>query len=372
MRLRPSCSFIPFLAIASNYFPRLVANHDIFNVSMVIAVPNWFEGVATTAKETFMDSFLDPMSGFGIGAFLSTLLVSVAYISSRRILRGRRVLPRTVVRALFPRGILGNASFRLDALFFLISPFVYGALGNWLIIPYLSIEYGTQDCLTALFGTRASIGLSARGMFLLDALVFFFFYELAFWLDHYISHNVPLFWEFHKVHHQAEVLTPMTITRCHPIDMIKFLNVVALIVSLALGTSDYIFLGSSHSNALPLPIIMVASYYLFGHLQHTRLWIPFRGVFGRVFISPAHHQIHHSTSPANFNTNLGLVLAIWDWIFGTLRMPEREREHLHFGIEGASEPHGARGSLLAPITRSAVLIYDRFVGVPKSHSGHGP
>src|SRR5262245_59237486 len=35
---------------------------------------------------------------------------------------------------------------------------------------------------------------------------------------HRLFHRIPLLWEFHKVHHSAEVLTPVTRYRVHPIE----------------------------------------------------------------------------------------------------------------------------------------------------------
>ena len=36
----------------------------------------------------------------------------------------------------------------------------------------------------------------------------FLSYELGYWFNHWLSHKVPVLWEFHKVHHSATVLTP--------------------------------------------------------------------------------------------------------------------------------------------------------------------
>ena len=54
------------------------------------------------------------------------------------------------------------------------------------------------------------------------------------------------------------------------------------------------------------------------HLQHSHMWIAFRGMLGRIFVSPAHHQVHHSDNPKHFDKNFGSCLALWDWMFGTL------------------------------------------------------
>jgi sterol desaturase/sphingolipid hydroxylase (fatty acid hydroxylase superfamily) len=100
-------------------------------------------------------------------------------------------------------------------------------------------------------------------------------------------------------------------------------------------------------------IVLVLFIHLYVHLQHTHVWIAFRGLLGRLFVSPAHHQIHHSTNPVHFNKNLGSCLAVWDWLFGTLHVPAREREKLSFGV--APVEHGAHtitGEFLVPFGRA--------------------
>jgi hypothetical protein len=86
------------------------------------------------------------------------------------------------------------------------------------------------------------------------------------------------------------------------------------------------------------------------HLQHTHLWISFSGRMGRLLLSPAHHQIHHSTRPIHFNRNFGSTIALWDALFGTLHVPAKKREKLTFGVDGLGyDPHSAKGGMLMPI-----------------------
>ena len=96
--------------------------------------------------------------------------------------------------------------------------------------------------------------------------------------------------------------------------------------------------------------------FLFLQLHHAQVWIPFTGWLGRILISPAHHQIHHSTNPIHHNKNMGSCLAIFDWLFGTLHIPARQRERLTFGVtadagEVRVDPHSLEGALLAPFRR---------------------
>ena len=45
-------------------------------------------------------------------------------------------------------------------------------------------------------------------------------YDFANYSFHVLQHRVPLLWEFHKVHHSAEVLVGVTKDRVHPVDEI--------------------------------------------------------------------------------------------------------------------------------------------------------
>jgi sterol desaturase/sphingolipid hydroxylase (fatty acid hydroxylase superfamily) len=97
-----------------------------------------------------------------------------------------------------------------------------------------------------------------------------------------------------------------------------------------------------------------------GHLRHSHLWIPFRGVAGRLFQSPAHHQVHHSTDPAHFDKNLGFALAVWDWAFGTLHIPSVEREVKQFGVgEEAPEFDTVMKTLARPFVRASEDLVGR-------------
>ena len=100
-------------------------------------------------------------------------------------------------------------------------------------------------------------------------------------------------------------------------------------------------------------VLMLLYIYLTAQLQHSEIWIPFTGVWGRVFMSPAHHQLHHSADPAHFNCNLGASLAIWDWLAGSLRMPSVEPPRLAFGVSGhAHDPHGVMGLVVDPVMKA--------------------
>ena len=97
-------------------------------------------------------------------------------------------------------------------------------------------------------------------------------------------------------------------------------------------------------------IIALVFAYLVNHLQPSHMWIAFTGLWGKLLLSPAHHQIHHSTDPAHFDRNLGSSLAVFDWLFGTLHVPARKREKLTFGVDRFhGNPHAFADSLAGPV-----------------------
>ncbi|MGB8043961.1 MAG: sterol desaturase family protein, partial [Pseudolabrys sp.] len=100
-------------------------------------------------------------------------------------------------------------------------------------------------------------------------------------------------------------------------------------------------------------IILVLFIHAYVHLQHSHMWISFRGVLGRVFVSPAHHQVHHSSNPKHFNKNFGSCLALWDWMFGTLYVPQKTRELLTFGFGDQPNAHTVKGELVDPLLNAA-------------------
>jgi Sterol desaturase len=134
---------------------------------------------------------------------------------------------------------------------------------------------------------------------------------------------------------------------------VVFANILAVFLGVVGGVLSYLQLGHPFEVG-GTNLILVGFYFVTVHLQHSHLWIATTGLLGRVILSPAHHQIHHSDKPIHFDKNFGSCLSIWDWVFGTLHMPERTRERLNFGVATRErDHHTAIGSLLLPFVQAA-------------------
>jgi sterol desaturase/sphingolipid hydroxylase (fatty acid hydroxylase superfamily) len=303
-------------------------------------------------------AFFAPGSHASLASLAAAFLIAFTFLTFRRLRKGRRIRVSTLLRALFPRHILESKSSLADLGYFYFNIFLFGLVFGGALLSYEVVSHSVAQVLTAAFGPRQPTALPAYVFRTAITILLFLAYELGYCLNHYLSHRVPFLWEFHKVHHSATVLTPLTNFRVHPVYMCIFLNILALFIGTANGFGDYIFGQATHQYVLSENnIILVFFIYIYVHLQHTELWIAFTGWLGHLFMSPAHHQIHHSRNPAHFNKNLGSCLALWDWMFGTLYVPAAAPEKLEFGVEpDRPYAHTMRGELLAPFARAALLL----------------
>ncbi len=164
--------------------------------------------------------------------------------------------------------------------------------------------------------------------------------DLGYYAFHRAAHTLPWLWSFHKVHHSAEVLTPLVAGRVHPVEMALSEPVRAAASAIMLAPGLYFFAG----DATLLTVFGIkASALLFGalgnQLLHSQVPISWGPKVDRVLVSPLVHHIHHSTAPRHRNRNFGGLLSVWDWMFGTLVLPV-PGETLRFGLgEEAAQIH---------------------------------
>lgn len=296
-------------------------------------------------------------SQFSLTSLLCALAIAGSLFAVRHIKRRGRVRLRAVVRVLFPRRIVLHRSTRVDVVYGIFNCFLYTSIFGSAALSYQFLTNGVVRGLVAVAGPMPASLLPELVQRSIVTLMLFLAYEFGYWLDHYLKHRVPALWELHKVHHSAEVLTPLTAFRMHPLDSLVFGHILAVSAAITNGVAAYLFGDTTYQYALSgANLILVVFIHLYVHLQHTHVWIAFRGALGRVFLSPAHHQIHHSTNPIHFNKNLGSCLAIWDWAFGTLHIPAKAREKLDFGVAPvSSRTHTVIGEFVTPFWRAFVV-----------------
>ena len=214
--------------------------------------------------------------------------------------------------------------------------------------------------LTSLLGpgqpTTGTNGWVIAGIIIVEILAF----DFAYWLGHYTMHKSPILWEFHKVHHSAEVMTPATEFRQHPFELVYMPTVIGFTTGLTFAVFTHFFgEGSQSFGTTGLGLVLIAHMFTFHHLRHSHIHMPFTGVLGHLLHSPMHHIIHHSDNPAHFDRNMGYMFSIWDWFAGTLYIPHKsERVTLGIGHEGSL--HDTVGhSFWLPVRNAARIMMKR-------------
>ena len=281
--------------------------------------------------------------------YLGAAGVAAALYAARRR-RGFR--PRALIRHLLPARIVRHPSSWLDFKLFLIA-LVYLALQAPVQIAAALLTFrGVQGGFDLLLGPGETAGTPSLAVTAGSVVLTFLAIELGYWTAHCAMHRIPALWEFHKVHHSAEVLTPLTEWRQHPLELMLFPVVIGAATAAVRVPITHAF-GPRAQLIEPSSLIVTAFAFTILHLRHSELPFCATGWLGRLIQSPAHHQIHHSANPDHHDRNLGFCLSLWDWVFGTLCLPERGARYV-YGL-GEDDPalRTATGSLVAPFRRAA-------------------
>jgi sterol desaturase/sphingolipid hydroxylase (fatty acid hydroxylase superfamily) len=305
-------------------------------------------------QNTVLEPF-KPASAYGAPALVGALVVCALYYARRRKARGRRVSVKGFVRSIFAQRILLHSSSLVDMRLWALNGVAFASAYGMLSFGLFFWRDVIAAALTREFGPHAPALWPAWTVLTLATVLQVLAYELAYWFAHYSFHKVPALWEFHKVHHSAEVMTAFTELRQHPVEIVAFMNLIGLSTGIVFGAMTYAFgPGVRPFTLLSGNILTMAFLVTYGHLRHSHMWIAFTGVAGRILQSPAHHQLHHSANPAHFDKNLGFALALWDWAFGTLAIPTKTREPIVFGVGEEAPPfRSAFAAFVLPCGRFA-------------------
>ena len=243
---------------------------------------------------------------------------------------------RSFFRFIVPKSVYLHRSALLELRYLLTFPFIGRMIfGPALIFSGSGVAYAYTQNLLATYVGDLNYNVALSRPFLVIAIftvISVLITDFVFYFHHYLQHRIPFLWEFHKVHHSAEVLTPMTDYRSHPLEFLTMPSPMSAALGFFQGCFAF-FLKSE----VEVYKVMGLNVILFGHhlsgyiLRHTHIWVSYGPILERIFISPAQHQIHHSIAKRHHDKNLGGIFAIWDGLFGTLYVP-KEKEDIVFGL----------------------------------------
>ena len=282
--------------------------------------------------EQVIQHILDANKRLFWGYLASTILLCWFVYSRQR--SGNKASNKNFIHYLFPKKIWLHASAKLDYWVWLINIVIKFIVITPLLFSTAKIAISTSQWLSIYVADISPLTSSALIIISSYTLLVFFLDDFSRFLLHYLMHKIPLLWRFHQVHHSAEVMTPITVYRVHPVESLLYALRLSLIQGIALGIGFYLF-----GHKLSLFDVLGANVFVFifnmfgANLRHSHVWLSWWSPVEKWFISPAQHQIHHSIQQAHYDKNFGSALAVWDRLFGTLVCSNNIEPLKSFGLE---------------------------------------
>ncbi|QEN91056.1 sterol desaturase family protein [Labrys sp. KNU-23] len=265
---------------------------------------------------------------------------------------------RGFLRFFMPASGWFSHSTKIDILLYFVIKFSFRwvALFAAILTTFLAEKAGTALTNWLQFDQKLQAGPISV---VILCIIMFMFSDLGEFISHYIQHKNRYLWEFHKIHHSATFLSPLTASRVHPVGVL--LDAVFIGICRVIPVTAIVFLyGFSIVELLAMQASasLVFSLLTLGTLQHTHFPISF-GILDRVFISPRMHQVHHSVARKHWDKNMGSRLSLWDWIAGTAYLATRD-EVQKFGIGTVEDDRGDYQRIwwcfLGPIVNCSVAV----------------
>lgn len=239
---------------------------------------------------------------------LSSVIIAFSWLHVRRHI----TLPM-MWRQLAHRKIWLGRSSRSDLYLILINQLITMLLTP-VLLGRLAVATGIYYFLTHLFGTADPlIDCPEALLAVLFTLAYFFLDDWSRYRLHRALHEVPALWLFHKVHHSARTMSPLTVYRVHPVEGLLF-SLRGVIVQGSV-TAMFVFIFGGQTTLVTVLGASIISF-LFNmagsNLRHSHVRIGYWPWLEMFLISPAQHQLHHSSAVVHFNRNYGSILAVWD------------------------------------------------------------
>lgn len=233
-------------------------------------------------------------------------------------------------------------------LIFITTPLYIVVIGFEIILSHLYLKkyYTLKDTLMNVYLclVNSGIDLLFRTVYIFILLWFYRFHltdlsfnpflywgllfileDATFYLEHRIDHYCRLFWAVHVTHHSSEEFNLTTGFRSSVLQPIyRFIYFIPLVL-LGFQPIDIVF--------------MYSLTQIYGILVHTQYIKKMPSWFEAIFVSPSHHRVHHASNIRYLDKNMGMVLIIWDRLFGTFQ-EEIQNDPVKYGLaKPLQDPH---------------------------------
>ncbi len=185
----------------------------------------------------------------------------------------------------------------------------YSLKESFINLTCISFEQFT-DFFMWLFLIPVYIYLSKYSFFKLEStdienwVLLLIIIDFCFYWWHRLSHQLPLFWSIHHVHHQG-----------------KEFNLLLGLRNSAFNRSySMLFYWPIPLLGFPIEMALIAfvlhaSYQFFLHTEFA----PKFSFIDYLFVTPTLHKVHHGKNREYINKNFGGILTVWDRLFKTFQ-----------------------------------------------------
>jgi len=322
------------------------------------AIPGELSWVATLLQRVLhylAGPLLDQSGRYPWFGLLAALLLTGWVFWTGRVAAERRGLGG-FLGFCFPRGIWRHPSTLVDVKVGFCNAVL---IGNALNLTWRFNAALVASLVTGLLAGAFGPGVQQAGTWgpvpvLLLTLAMSLTDDLGYYLFHRASHVFAPLWAIHKLHHSAEVMSPLTAARVHPLERAILGPFRAVTNGLIMGPLLYLHAGEVALTTVLGLQLAVLLFHGLGHvLHHSHVRVYFGPAVGRVIVSPLQHQVHHSCLPPHLDRNFAEHWAVWDTLLGTLYLPKVD-EPLRFGLAGyRTQPHhGLLSAYAVPVVEA--------------------
>ncbi len=133
--------------------------------------------------------------------------------------------------------------------------------------------------------------------------------DFAYYVLHVVDHYCRFFWAVHITHHSSEQFNLTVAIRSSVFQpLYRFVYYIPLAL-IGFEPLDILF--------------MYAIGQTYGFFVHTEV-VGKLGWLEYILVTPSHHRVHHASNEKYLDKNMGMVLIIWDRLFGTFVQEEEK------------------------------------------------
>ena len=157
----------------------------------------------------------------------------------------------------------------------------------------------------------------------LSIIISLLFLDFAVYGQHIVMHKWPPLWRLHQVHHTDLEFDATTAVRFHPLE---------IMISMLFKVLCIVLIGATPWTVIAFEILLNGA----ATFNHSNINIPpeIDKKLRWLIITPDMHRIHHSTFPAETDSNYGFSFSFWDRLCNTyIDEPRQPQTAMAIGLE---------------------------------------